>query len=116
MSLDMVAPVALVFDRPWLLPPPSAVVWAAMIGLVLLSTALAYAIFFRLLASAGTTNISLVTLLIPVSAILLGTLILGECLSAPQYAGMALIGLGLVAIDGRGWTALHPTAAQETKV
>jgi drug/metabolite transporter (DMT)-like permease len=80
----MVAPAALVFDRPWSLPPPSAVVWAAMIGLVLLSTALAYAIFFRLLASAGTTNISLVTLLIPVSAILLGMCILGERLSAPN--------------------------------
>ena len=82
---------------------------------MLLSTALAYAIFFRLLGSAGTTNISLVTLLIPVSAILLGTLVLGEHLSALQCAGMALIGLGLVAIDGRAWTALHPAAAQNFK-
>ena len=106
----MVAPAAFVFDRPWLLTPPSAVAWAAMIGLVLLSTALAYAIFFRLLGSAGTTNISLVTLLIPVSAILLGTLVLGERMSALQLAGMALIGLGLVAIDGRVWTALHSVA------
>ena len=111
----MVAPVAVVFDRPWLLPPPSTVAWMAMIGLVLLSTALAYAIFFRLLASAGTTNISLVTLLIPVSAILLGTFILGERLSAFQFVGMALIGLGLVAIDGRAWTALHPVAVQKTR-
>ena len=111
----MVAPAALVFDRPWLLPPPSMVVWAAMIGLVLLSTALAYAIFFRLLGSAGTTNISLVTLLIPVSAILLGILVLGEHLSTLQCAGMALIGLGLVAIDGRTWTALHPVAVQKTR-
>ena len=111
----MVAPAALAFDRPWLLPPPSTVVWAAMIGLVLLSTALAYAIFFRLLGSAGTTNISLVTLLIPVSAILLGTLVLGEHLSALQGAGMALIGLGLVAIDGRIWTTLHPVGVQKTE-
>ena len=110
----MVAPAALAFDRPWLLPPPSVVVWAAMIGLVLLSTALAYAIFFRLLGSAGTTNISLVTLLIPVSAILLGTLILGERLSALQLAGMALIGLGLVAIDGRAWAVLRPGVVQKT--
>jgi len=110
-----VTPAALAFDRPWLLLPPSTVVWAAMIGLVLLSTALAYAIFFRLLASAGTTNISLVTLLIPVSAVLLGTLILGERLSTLQYAGMALIGLGLVAINGRAWTALHLVAAQKTR-
>ena len=111
----MMAPAALVFDRPWLLPPPSLVVWAAMIGFVLLSTALAYAIFFRLLASAGTTNISLVTLLIPVSAILLGALILGERLSALQCGGMALIGFGLVAIDGRVWTALHPVNVQRTE-
>ncbi len=111
----MVAPAAVVFDRPWLLPPPSTVAWMAMIGLVLLSTALAYAIFFRLLASAGTTNISLVTLLIPVSAILLGTLVLGERLSAFQFVGMALIGLGLIAIDGRAWTALHPVAVQKTR-
>ena len=111
----MVAPAALVFDRPWLLVPPSMVAWAAMIGLVLLSTALAYAIFFRLLGSAGTTNISLVTLLIPVSAILLGIFILGEHLSALQYAGMALIGLGLVAIDGRAWTALHLVSTHRTR-
>jgi len=110
----MVAPAAFVFDRPWLLPQPSAVAWAAMIGLVLLSTALAYAIFFRLLGSAGTTNISLVTLLIPASAILLGTFILGERLSALQFAGMALIGLGLVAIDGRVYAALRPVAFQKT--
>jgi len=72
---------------------------------VLLSTALACVIFFRLLASAGTTNIFLVTLLIPVSAVLLGTLNLGDRLSTFQCAGIALIGLGLVAIDGSAWTA-----------
>jgi drug/metabolite transporter (DMT)-like permease len=106
----MVAPFALVFDQPWRLPLPKFAVLESMLGLVLLSTALAYAIFFRLLASAGTTNVSLVTLLIPVSAILLGTLILGERLSILQFAGMALIGLGLVAIDGRAWAAFRPAA------
>ena len=109
----MVAPAALALDRPWLLPSPSAMALAAMIGLVLLSTALAYAIFFRLLGTAGTTNISLVTLLIPVSAILLGTFILGERLSALQFGGMVLIGLGLVAIDGRVWVALRPVDLQK---
>lgn len=110
----MVAPAALVFDQPWQLPPPSMEVWFSMLGLVLLSTALAYAIFFRLLASAGTTNVSLVTLLIPVSAILLGTFILGERLSGLQFAGMVLIGLGLVAIDGRARTTLRPATTQKT--
>ncbi len=109
----MVAPVALAFDRPWQLPPPTVGVWASMIGLALFSTALAYSIFFRLLASAGTTNISLVTLLIPVSAILLGAVILGERLSSVQLAGMALIGLGLIAIDGRVWAAIRPFARRE---
>ncbi|MCW3476717.1 DMT family transporter [Limobrevibacterium gyesilva] len=101
----MMTPIALVFDTPWRLPPPSAPVWAALVGLALLSTALAYVIFFRILARAGATNISLVTLLVPVSAILLGSVVLGERLSAVQLAGMALIGLGLVTIDGRVWNA-----------
>jgi drug/metabolite transporter (DMT)-like permease len=112
----MVLPFALVFDHPWLLPPPTAAVLASMLGLVVLSTALAYAIFFRLLASAGTINVSLVTLLIPVSAILLGTFFLGENLSAFQFAGMALIGLGLVAIDGRAWAACRSTTVHKTSV
>jgi drug/metabolite transporter (DMT)-like permease len=106
----MVVPFSLIFDHPWRLPPPTMAVLASMLGLVLLSTALAHAIFFQLLASAGTTNVSLVTLLIPVSAILLGTVFLGEHLSALQCAGMALIGLGLVAIDGRAWAACRPPA------
>jgi drug/metabolite transporter (DMT)-like permease len=112
----MVLPFALVFDHPWLLPPPTAAVLASMLGLVVLSTALAYAIFFRLLASAGTINVSLVTLLIPVSAILLGTFFLGENLSAFQFAGMALIGLGLVAIDGRACAACRITTVHKTSV
>jgi drug/metabolite transporter (DMT)-like permease len=53
------------------------------------------------LASAGATNIMLVTLLIPVSAILLGSLFLGEHLAGRQFLGIGLIGAGLAAIDGR---------------
>jgi drug/metabolite transporter (DMT)-like permease len=102
----MVLPMALTFEAPWRLPVPSVEVWASMVGLSLVSTALAYVVFFRILASAGGTNISLVTLLIPISAILLGSLILGERLLVVQFAGMALIGLGLVAIDGRAWNAI----------
>jgi len=65
------------------------------------STALGYVIYFRLLARAGTTNLLLVTFLIPVSATLLGTMVLGERLAPHHVAGMALIALALAAIDGR---------------
>jgi drug/metabolite transporter (DMT)-like permease len=103
----LMLPVALAFDTPWRLLAPGPATWAALAGLALLSTALAYVIFFRILARAGATNASLVTLLVPVSAILLGSLVLGERLSAGQLLGMALIGLGLLAIDGRPWKAVR---------
>lgn len=99
----IIAPIALIFDTPWQLSFPRPTVCVALVGLALLSAALAYIIFFRLLATAGATNTSLVTLLIPVSAILLGNLFLGEHLSTPQFGGMALIGFGLIAMDGRFW-------------
>jgi drug/metabolite transporter (DMT)-like permease len=100
-STFLLAPVVLLLDHPWSLPTPSATALGALIALALLSTALAYVIFFRILASAGATGISLVTFLIPVSAILLGTLILGEQLAARHIAGMVAIAIGLAAIDGR---------------
>jgi drug/metabolite transporter (DMT)-like permease len=81
-------------------------VWGAILGLALLATALAYILFFRILASAGAVNLMLVTFLIPVSAILLGSAFLGETLAPMDFAGMALIGLGLAAIDGRLATLL----------
>lgn len=101
-SAMLILPIMLIVDRPWeLASPPSAVVWAALAGLALLSTALAYVLYFRILAAAGATNLLLVTFLVPVTAILLGAAFLGERLELRQFAGMALIGLGLVAIDGR---------------
>ena len=94
-------PVALLIDRPWTLAMPSGETWAALFGIALLSTALAYLIFFRILSSAGATNLALVTFLIPVSAIVLGSLVLGEQLALKHVIGMAMIAAGLVAIDGR---------------
>lgn len=94
-------PVALFVDRPWLRPLPGAKTWAAVIGLALLCTALAYVIYFRILATSGASNLLLVTLLMPASAILLGTTVLGERLAPRQLAGMALIAAGLAAVDGR---------------
>ncbi len=97
----LLLPLVLIVDRPWALALPGADVWAAVIALALASTALAYILYFRILATSGATNLLLVTLLIPVTAILLGVLVLGERLAPVQLAGMALIALGLAAIDGR---------------
>ena len=100
-STLMLLPVVLLLDEPWRLPMPGLTTWAALAGLAVLSTALAYILYFRILATAGATNLLLVTFLIPVTAILLGVLALGESLSAGHIFGMALIASGLAAIDGR---------------
>jgi drug/metabolite transporter (DMT)-like permease len=94
-------PLWLWIDRPWHLPMPGGEVIAAMVGLAALSTALAYGLFFRLLASAGATRLSLVTFLIPISATAMGVAFLGETLKVQHFAGFLLIAAGLVAIGGR---------------
>lgn len=100
-STIILAPVALCLERPWAIANPSFAVWTAVGSLALLSTALAYILYFRILERAGATNLLLVTFLIPVSAVLLGWLVLGERLDPQHFAGMALIGVGLALIDGR---------------
>ncbi len=97
----LLIPIALLIDQPWTLAMPGLNVWGAVIGLALISTSLAYIIYFRILAVAGATNLLLVTLLIPVSAILLGTTILGERLEPRHFVGMGLLAIGLIIIDGR---------------
>lgn len=105
-SSIILLPLVLVIDRPWTLPAPGWDAIAALIGVAAISTAFAYFLYFRILASAGATNLLLVTFLIPISAILLGTAFLSEALLPRQIAGMALIGLGLSLIDGRLWRRL----------
>lgn len=101
-STLLILPIMLAVERPWTLAAlPSPTVWLALAGLALLSTALAYVLYFRILAAAGATNLLLVTFLIPVTAILLGAAFLGERLEPRHFGGMALIGIGLAAIDGR---------------
>ena len=99
-SLLLLLPMLLV-DRPWEVAMPSAQALLALSGLALLSTALAYILFFRILAAAGATNLLLVTFLIPVTAIALGAAFLDEALALRHFIGMALIGVGLATIDGR---------------
>jgi drug/metabolite transporter (DMT)-like permease len=100
-SAVMMTPVAALVERPWQLHLPGPTTWLAVIGLAALSTALAYIVFFQILRRSGATNVMLVTLLIPVTAILLGYLVLGEKISAPEIAGALVIGSALLLIDGR---------------
>lgn len=100
-STVIMIPVVLMAHGAQGLPSASAPVWAAVVALALVSTAFAYILYFKLIASAGATNASLVTLIVPASAILLGAAFLGERLELFELAGIALIGLGLVTIDGR---------------
>lgn len=100
-STIIMIPVVLLLYEPASLLSASPSVWAAVLALALVATAFAYILFFRILASAGASNTSLVTLIVPASAILLGTAFLGERLEAFEMAGMALIGLGLLVVDGR---------------
>ena len=100
-STIIMVPVVLFWSGTSGLFAASAPVWAAVFALALLSTAFAYILYFSIIGSAGATNASLVTLIVPVSAILLGFLFLREHLEYFEVFGMALIGFGLVTIDGR---------------
>jgi drug/metabolite transporter (DMT)-like permease len=94
-------PLALALDRPWTAPPLDGAMWLSLIGLAIVCTSVGYLLYFRILALAGATNLMLVTLLIPVGALALGALVLGERLTTSGVAGALSIGLGLLAVDGR---------------
>ena len=94
-------PFAVFADRFWTLPELPASGWAALLGIALLSTALAYLLYFRILASSGATRAAMVTFLVPVSALILGAMFLGEQVTARDLVGIAVIGIGLAVIDGR---------------
>lgn len=100
-STPVMAIIAASVERPWTLPMPGLATWAALAGLATLSTALAYILFFRILNRSGAVNVVLVTLLIPVTAILLGVWILNEPLSVNEVVGALVIAASLIVIDGR---------------
>jgi len=101
MSSLMMAPVAFLVENPFAGAMPGPMTWAAIVALGTVSTAFAYILYFHILKVAGATNVLVVTFLVPVSAIILGVLFLGEMLLARHLTGMALIGVGLVVMDGR---------------
>jgi len=119
-SSVLMAIIAGAVDRPWQLLMPSLPTWLSLGALGLLSHALAYVVFFRILARSGATNVMLVTLLVPVTAILLGYLVLGEPLGASEIAGALIVGSALLVMDGRllhllfraGWTGRSRKAAR----
>ncbi|GAB4368510.1 MAG: DMT family transporter [Spirochaetales bacterium] len=100
-STVVLLPLLFFVRQPWTVPFPSLYPVGALLGLSFLSTALAYVLYFRILSTSGATNVLLVTFLLPVTAILLGILLLGETFQLRHGIGMALIGAGLVAVDGR---------------
>jgi len=104
----MMLPLAMLVDQPWTQPLPPMSAWGAIVALALLCTAFGYVLYFKLIDSAGATNALLVTLLVPPFAILFGSLFLDEVLAPQDFAGLALIALGLAAIDGRLLRRLRP--------
>jgi drug/metabolite transporter (DMT)-like permease len=117
-STVMLLPLAAFVDRFWLMSMPSTEALLALVGLAVLATALAYIVFFRISATAGPSNVMLVTLLIPITATLLGVLILGEAFTLGHAIGAVVIASGLVVIDGRLLARLlgrSPAAAPPTQ-
>ncbi len=102
----MMVPLALLIDQPWTQPFPPLGALASITALALLCTAFGYVLYFRLIDTSGATNALLVTLLVPPTAILLGGLFLGETLAPQDFLGLALIAVGLAAIDGRLFSAV----------
>ena len=100
-SSIVMLPIMLLMENPGELSAPTLEMFISLVGLSVLCTALAYVLFFKILASAGATNVSLVTFLVPVSAIVLGIVWLGETLSFNNIVGMICIVIGLTLIDGR---------------
>ena len=115
-SSVMMAVVAGAAERPWLLPMPHLTTWLAVLGLAALSTALAYIVFFQILQRSGATNVMLVTLLLPVTAMLLGCLVLGEPVAPREVIGALVIASALLLIDGRvlTWFSRAPASTPHT--
>lgn len=97
----LLIPLVLLFDQPWRLPMPDAGVWAALVGLAVLSTVFAYVLYFAIIARAGAGNAALVTLLLPFAALALGAALLGEPVPLRAWFALGLIALGFALIDGR---------------
>lgn len=110
-SAIVMLPIAAATEHFWTLPLPALPIWGALAGISLLCTVVAYTLFFQILARAGATNVALVTLLLPIVALLLGYFVLNETFRLTSLAGMVLIGFSLTVIDGRLYRTLYSRLA-----
>lgn len=94
-------PLALVIDRPWTLPMPSWQLLGAIAGMGVFGSALASLCHFTVLQRAGSTNALLVTLIMPLTPIVLGGVFLGDRLTVRDMVGALVIAAALIIIDGR---------------
>ncbi len=101
ISSVLMSCIVLMFGDIGQLTRVSTTTWMALIGLAVLSTSIAYLLFFGIIQRAGPSFVSLVTMIIPVSAILLGYFVIGEKLKLLDIVGASIIGVALVIIDGR---------------
>lgn len=106
-STVMLLLMMIAIDRPWSLAMPSVTTWLSLVGLGIFATSIAYLVFYRILGRSGATNVMLVTLLMPVSTIVLAHFVLGETLGLREAIGALVIGAALIVIDGRivSWLA-----------
>jgi drug/metabolite transporter (DMT)-like permease len=107
VSSTVMLVVSFIFDNPATLLAASAASWAALLGLALIATSFAYIIFFRVVARAGPANVLLVTMMIPLSAIIMGYAVLHETLELREIIGALIIIAALVIIDGRAFNWLR---------
>jgi len=98
-STVILGPLVIVVDQPWTISDPGFLPVLSILALGLFCTALAYVIYFQILARSGATAIALVTFMIPPSAILMGWLALGEQISSQDFLGLSLIGVGLFSVN-----------------
>ena len=100
-STMIIGVIVCFIDKPWNLPVPSMDAIWSLVALAVFGTAVAYIVFFKILVRAGASNVMLVTLLLPVTALALGNVFLDEPIQTKEIMGAIIIGSGLLFIDGR---------------
>lgn len=96
--------------------PASSAVWLAVLWLGLMGTALAYTAAFYLMRSWGPTRVSLLTYVLPVVAVTLGVVFLGETLHWQLVAGGLLVLAGIAVVNLRGSLSARPATASTLPV